>query len=764
MASGSTLGKAYVQIVPSAQGIKGSISNLLNGEGESAGHSVGGKLVSTLKNVLAAAGIGKALISSMNAGGQLEQSIGGIETLYKDSADAMKQYANNAFKSAGMSANDYMQTATSFAAGLVSSCVGNTKQAAETANMAITDMSDNANKMGTSMESIQNAYQGFAKQNYTMLDNLKLGYGGTKSEMERLLADAEKLTGIKYDINNLKDVYSAIHVIQNELGITGTTAKEAASTFEGSMNMLKASFQNVLAGLSLNYNIEGAVSGLVESLVYVTKNVARMLLNIIQTLPTAINALFSSVAGLIPQNISLLSSQFMSSLPGVLVSINASMVAILDGITAQLPMFLQAGADMILNIVNGITTNGPMILYNVLSIIQNIQNAILTALPMVLSKVNTVITAVISALASSLPQFMQTGANFVINMINGLVAKGPDIMKELNNIITNMIAQIGSKAPDFLTTSTEILLSVLQTIMDALPQFLEGGVNILMNVIDGVVQQFPNIMNAFSNIIISVIDFLMDNLPQFLQKGIEMILKLANGVLQNLPTIISAISSVILKVITHIVSRLPEFLAQGVALIAQLAIGLVNSIPNVISSAKQIISGIKNAFTSINWGSIGVNIVSGIINGIGSMIGSLVSVAVNMARSAFNSAKSALGIHSPSRKFAYIGEMTAVGFANGIEDNASLVTNAMDDLTSSFDDSLEGQLKTAISADVAGTYGNVSSGMSTNSDIYSKINDLITLIQNGSIAVIMDSGAVVGELAPSMDIALGQLAIRKGRG
>ncbi|MFR4169837.1 MAG: hypothetical protein ACLT1D_19395, partial [[Clostridium] symbiosum] len=259
MAAGTELAKAYVQIIPSADGVKGKIQEALGGEaesaGKSAGASVGSNLIGTLKKALVVAGIGAAIKESIEAGAELQQSIGGIETLFKDNADTVKQYAADAYKTAGLSANDYMQSVTGFSASLLQGLGGDTAKAAEVANMALVDMSDNANKMGSDMGSIQNAYQGFAKQNYTMLDNLKLGYGGTKSEMERLLKDAEKFSGVKYDIDNLSDVYNAIHVIQGELDITGTTAKEASTTISGSMDSMKSSFQNVLADLALGNDL-----------------------------------------------------------------------------------------------------------------------------------------------------------------------------------------------------------------------------------------------------------------------------------------------------------------------------------------------------------------------------------------------------------------------------------------------------------------------------------------------------------------------------
>lgn len=263
------IAQAYVQLIPSARGITGKIQSILNPEasaaGQSAGQSLGSSLVGVMTKVIAAAGIGKAFSAAISEGAALQQSLGGIETLFKGSADKVKGYANEAYKTTGLSANAYMENVTGFSASLLQSLGGDTNKAAETANMAMIDMSDNANKMGTSMESIQMAYQGFAKQNYTMLDNLKLGYGGTKQEMQRLLADAEKLTGVKYDINNLSDVYSAIHAIQENLDITGTTAKEAASTFSGSFESMKAAAQNVLGKLALGENILPSLRALLKT-------------------------------------------------------------------------------------------------------------------------------------------------------------------------------------------------------------------------------------------------------------------------------------------------------------------------------------------------------------------------------------------------------------------------------------------------------------------------------------------------------------------
>ena len=241
----------------------------------------------------ALANLGKSALDSV---GQLEQNVGGVETLFGDAADAVIASADRAYQTAGMSANDYMSTVTSFSASLLQSLGGNTEEAAKVADMAIIDMADNANKMGTSMDMIQNAYQGFAKQNYTMLDNLKLGYGGTKTEMERLLADAEKLTGVKYDINNLNDVYQAIHAVQEEMGITGTTAKEAASTLEGSMASAKAAWDNFMNGSGDADQLADAFATAADNIV---KNLAEIIPRFAETLPALGSAIIAQIPGLV---------------------------------------------------------------------------------------------------------------------------------------------------------------------------------------------------------------------------------------------------------------------------------------------------------------------------------------------------------------------------------------------------------------------------------------------------------------------------------
>ena len=357
---GTTLGTAYVQIVPSTQGISGSISNVLDPEASAAGTSAGLKIGAFAKKALIAAGVGTALVkgikASMGEGAKLQQSyLGGLDTLYGEAAEAARSYAREAAK-AGISMNDYSEQAVSFGAALKNAYGGDVKKAAEAANTAIMDMADNSAKMGTDIESVQMAYQGFAKQNYTMLDNLKLGYGGTKSEMERLLADAEKLTGVHYDIDNLGDVYDAIHAIQGDLGLTGVAAAEASETFSGSFNAMKASAANFLGSLALGENVSASLSQLITSAnTFFFGNFIPMLGTIVKALPGAIGTFIQQGAPMLMQSVLSLVSSFGTWISGIANSLTSAKVK--AWLTTTLPKILSAADGVMSKFLEGLLRN-----------------------------------------------------------------------------------------------------------------------------------------------------------------------------------------------------------------------------------------------------------------------------------------------------------------------------------------------------------------------------------------------------------------------
>ena len=474
MAAGTELAKAYVQIIPSADGVKGKIQEALGGEaesaGKSAGASVGSNLIGTLKKALVVAGIGAAIKESIEAGAELQQSIGGIETLFKDNADTVKQYAADAYKTAGLSANDYMQSVTGFSASLLQGLGGDTAKAAEVANMALVDMSDNANKMGSDMGSIQNAYQGFAKQNYTMLDNLKLGYGGTKSEMERLLKDAEKFSGVKYDIDNLSDVYNAIHVIQGELDITGTTAKEASTTISGSMDSMKSSFQNVLADLALGNDLSASMQGLGDSIAAVAQNIIPVITNIITSVPTLLVAL-------IPQLIPIVISGAQQLVQGLIDGFSQALPAI-SGISTQIPD----------GVITAISTGLPSILQKGVEVITNVANGILQNLPSLISAAGNILGQLLNAFLAGLPGMLDAGVKLVGNIGTGLLQNGPKVLAAIGSVIAQLLSTIVSHLPEILAKGIEIIGKLAAGIIQAIPDVVAA----IPKVISGIVKGFTS--------------------------------------------------------------------------------------------------------------------------------------------------------------------------------------------------------------------------------------------------------------------------------
>ena len=591
------LAKAYVQIIPSAEGIQGRIQKEIEPEADSAGSSFGGKMVGMIKKVIAAAAIGKALSASISEGAALEQSLGGIETLFKDSADKVKANAAKAYQTAGMSANDYMELTTSFSASLLSSLAGDTSKAADVADMAMVDMSDNANKMGTNMEDIKNAYQGFAKQNYTMLDNLKLGYGGTKSEMERLLADAQKISGVEYNIDNLADVYSAIHVIQGQLDITGTTAKEAATTISGSFNQMKAAAKNVMGEIALGMDVGPALNELANTIItFAAGNLLPAVWNVISALPSAIVTfvtalgpqLFAAVSGLIPQ--------------------------IASGITTGIPTLYQSAMQL---------------------------------------------------------------------------------MDQFN---------IG--------------------IQEQLPTLLQKGVDFISNIVNGILQNLPQVITMAGNVITYFVNTIISMLPTVLSAGARLLLRLVYGIINNLPQITQAAVTAIVRFVASIGQNLPQILQSGITIIAKLAAGLIRAIPNLVGQIPAIISAIVNAFTSQNWGSIGINIISGIASGLRSAAHMLWDAVKGVLGGFKENVLAFFGIHSPSRWGAYVGEMIDTGIANGLIGKTTLVSNAAAELQKSVKKPIGTSMDLAISGK--------SSTESQNSTIAEKLEALLEYLKTTS--------------------------------
>lgn len=691
------LAKAYVQIVPSAMGIKGKLTEELGGEAESAGTNTGNKFASVLKTVIVSAGIGTAVKEALSAGADLQQSLGGVETLFKDSADTVIANAKNAYKTAGMSANEYMETVTGFSASLLQGLSGDTAKAATVADMALTDMSDNANKMGTSMELIQNAYQGFAKQNYTMLDNLKLGYGGTKTEMQRLLKDAQELTGVKYDIDNLSDVYSAIHVIQDEMGITGTTAEEAATTFSGSLSSMKAAFQDLLGNLTLGNDITDSLSAVSDTVyTFVVGNLIPMLGNIIQALPQVLGSAISMIVR---------SFNIAANNADEIVQNGTELVSQLAvGIISGLPYLAESALQLIASFGNAIlNTDWAGIASNFISGLKENMNM---AAGEIFGADEGIITEIKSAITTNLPGLLENGVEIITNIANGMMESLPTIITAIGDIFTEL----------------------LNYVISILPEFLNNGVQLISNLATGIANNLPAILQAISTVVDGLLTTIEQNLPQLWEKGIQAISNLASGIASNLPAIISAIASTIAGLLARIGESLPELLQKGIELIGELAAGIIQAIPDVVAAIPDVISGIADTFGEHDWGSIGLNIIEGVANGISGAVGTIIEAAENAAKGAFEAAKDFLGIKSPSRLFMWLGEQTDAGLAKGLTNNTELITDAVSDITKMMTDAYSPKISVKSLLDY-----NVSRSAESNdtadSSISEKLDRLIYLLE-----------------------------------
>ena len=717
---------------------------------------------------------GAIIKSSLGVVANMEQQVGGVETLFKDSANTVIDNANRAYKTAGMSANNYMETVTSFSASLLQSLGGDTAKAASYADRAIVDMSDNANKMGTSMRDIQNAYQGFAKQNYTMLDNLKLGYGGTQEEMKRLVSDAAKLTdvqkelGVTVDANSLSfgNIVNAISVVQKQMGITGTTSKEAATTIEGSVSSAKAAWENFEAGVI-------SANDLVETFWTATQNIFTNLGQIIPRLGKTgidvVSALAGKIGGAVPQvkgltdAIESIADKLGSMDTGQLTNLG-KMSAVLIGAAPALSLIgkgagtfsdalgglgnVTGGAITAISKLPGTVKSASASLGKAGTAFKNVGDAIalpfqdlepkiapaigklggsvsemwnagpggkLTSavtqtagkvgesfakvgpklaekFPTITGKVGELgkkVSAIVpkfgavgekiasygGVIGDSFKPILSKAATFApaflkcMNIAGGLGivvaglgllqgAFGDQIGQILTmvqtkgpEVITNFCNGITAALPNLIAQGAMLLNNLLQAITANLPAIISGGISIVSTLISGIAQQLPTLIPTALMMIVTLVGSLLSNLGQIVDAGIDLLVGLAQGLVNALPQLINQAPTIIGQLATAIISNLPKILQAGIKIITILATGLVQAIPQLIGKIPAIISQIKNAFTSVNWGSVGMNIVKGIASGLTNAAKSLADAAANAASNALDWVKSKLGIHSPSRVF-----------------------------------------------------------------------------------------------------------------
>lgn len=583
-----------------------------------------------------------------------EQLVGGVETLFgaggrsleeyaksvgKSTEDAKKDYdslmkaqdtvlknADNAYKTAGLSANEYMETVTGFSAALIKSMGGDTEAAAKKADMAITDMADNANKMGSDISSIQTAYQGFAKQNYTMLDNLKLGYGGTKEEMQRLLEDATKLSGIEYDISSYADIVDAIHVVQTEMGITGTTAKEASETISGSISAAKSAYENLMTGLAdENADLDGLIDNMADSILTVVDNVLPRIMEtvprIVETVPKLVEGLSAAFAGIAGQ---------------------------LGGLADQLlPPLMQAFFTLIRTVTGALPTLLPQILNAAITLFSGILQGLTETIPQLLAMLPTIIQTISQALTANLPQIISMGVQILVSLING----------------------ISQTIPQLITAIIELIPVIVQAVMQNLPLIIDAGLNLLLALVSGIVQAIPQLIAMLPTIIDTIVTQIVSMLPKIIETGIQLLNSLVSGIIQAIPQLIAALPQIINSIVSTITANLPKIIQTGIELLGALISGIIRAIPSLVGALPQVFSAIINAFKGVNWADLGRNIIDGVIQGVKNAASSLIEVFKDLAKSALDAVKDFFKIKSPSRVMRdQVGKMLPAGLAEGVED------------------------------------------------------------------------------------------------
>lgn len=633
--------------------VKITCDDQASGEVDKIGDGIKNKLgIAAKAGVAAVAAVGTATVAigktALDAYSNYEQLVGGIDTLFKASSGKMQQYAANAYQTAGVSANRYMEISTSFAAALISSLGGNTEAAADMANTAITDMSDNANKMGTSLETVQEAYMSLSRGNYEMLDSLKLGYGGTKSELERLLSDAEKFSATQgkvrdFSVDSYSDIVEAIHIVQDEMGITGTTAEEAATTIEGSVNMAKAAWDNWLAGLgNEDADMEGLTDQLVGSVVTAGKNIIPRVGQIMTTLG-------QTVADYAPNVGRYLSIALISVLPeavqGPMRDAFAGAVKVVGKLESVFNDNLKPAADAADSVFSAISSG-------VKTFGDNVNDLVLPAIDTLSPAFNDFFGAI---------QTAQPLLEFIADIIGVGLAAAISVAIKLFAAITEVVA--------FVITGFAQLYEDISGFVTGVVQFFTADLPNAINTLAQWFAQLPGNIAAFlSMVITNVVAWVANMASNAVSAGSRFISGIA-GFLSALP---GNIASWLSGVISTVVGWVSQFASNATSAASQFASNLINglaSIPGQVTS-------------------IGSNIIQGMVNGVTGAAGRLIDSVKGAVDDAINAAKNLLGIHSPSRVFRKIGQYTMQGAALGVDDDADV-------LLRSTDNAMRGMISTA---------------------------------------------------------------------
>ena len=670
----------------------------------------------------AAAGIAKLTKTAVDSYATYEQMVGGVQKLYGNMGNTLEEYAErtgqtvaqaksewealegaqntvlnnakNAYKEVGMSANDYMEIATSFSASLISSLGGDTQAAAEQTQVAMKSIADNVNTFGTNIEDVTNAFKGFSKQNYTMLDNLKLGYGGTKQEMERLIADANEYAesiGLAGDltIDSFSDQVTAIELIQEKQNIAGTTAREAATTIEGSLNMTKAAWDNLMTGMADDDADFGLlIDNFVQSATTFAQNVIPRIQTVFTKIPDLINGL--------------------------------------------VPVVVQALADIAPSLITAVVSLITNLVQTIAAVLSQIISAIMNLLPSIISSILECVAAVISALGEAMPQVISAILEMIPELVTALVESIPLLINAALQLVSGLALGILEALPVLLETMPQVINSMVTGLLSALPQILQAAVQIVLALVDGLVQNLPSIvqsavdiiytlvgaltnattlfqlLNATITIVLALAEGIISNLPYIIEAALHIINSLASGLLQYLPQVLKAIGQVLLALIAAIIANIPAIAETAIKILSAFASYLVSAIPRVVNAAKNIPTRIKEIFKSLvnsakTWGS---DFMNAFTNSIKAKINSLVSTVSGLAkkiRSYLHFSRPDVG---PLRDYETWMPDMVEGLAGSLKKRSHVLTDAVQDLAGDMSMSLSADANLAAVGSSGSSIGN----------------------------------------------------------
>lgn len=749
------IGTAYVKIEPTAKGITGKLKGEFESAGNESGNSFGGKFGSALSTAMggvgnfvagvtkvavgataaattAVAGLATAAVSSY---ANYEQLVGGVEKLYGDAAGAVQKFADQAYLTSGMSANQYMETATSFSASLIGSLNGDVQKAAEMTDLAMRSMSDNVNVFGSDAQAVQNAYQGFAKQNYTMLDNLKLGYGGTKQEMQRLINDANKWAAengkaANLTIDSFADVVTAIDYIQQSQNIAGTTGAEAMKTIEGSATATKAAWENVITAIGRGEGIQSAFDGLITA-IFGEGEGEGLLNQIIPRIQTVLEGIGSFITQAAPM--------FADKIPEI--------------INAVLPSLLESGLTLISSLAQSLMDNIDTLLFTAGDIIEMFLESLVDATANGDSIILGVIESILGVFEENFMQFIDMGLEIFLNIMQGMTSHLEEIIHYATEIIQHLVESLITYAPELIKAAGEIMLSLTTGIADALPELIPTVVEVVLTIVENLIDNVDLLIDAAIELIMGLAEGLINALPVLIEKAPVIVQKLVEAIIRNVPKLMEAAGTLVGELLRGIIQNLPKMLEAGMNIITEVQAGIIRLLYKIREAGVKAVENVWEGIKSINPIEWGKDMIDSFIQGIKDRIAKVGEAAREVA----NTVKDILGFSEPKKGplsdfHTYAPDMMEL-FAQGVKQNEGIVQKQ---LKQSFDfmPYQEVMYQTTASANYTPVEVPQDDGMLT------RIEGLLAkYLPNIGNDLYLDTGALVGGTTNKYNDALGKLAI-----